>query len=173
MDAVTLVKKAQQGDETAYLALFQQYEEMMYRIAFVYVKNQEDALDIVQEAAYRSFKSIKSLREPRYFKTWVTKITMSCSINLLQKRRKVVPLKPEQLDFFHSMDEDLPLSITLKDVLEKLDVNEKSVVLLRFYQDYTLKDIAQMLELPLGTTKTILYRALEKLRGILREEESS
>jgi RNA polymerase sigma-70 factor, ECF subfamily len=173
MDAVTLVKKAQQGDETAYLALFQQYEEMMYRIAFVYVKNQEDALDIVQEAAYRSFKSIKTLREPRYFKTWVTKITMSCSINLLQKRRKVVQLKPEQLDFFHSMDEDLPLSITLKDVLEKLDVNEKSVVLLRFYQDYTLKDIAQMLELPLGTTKTILYRALEKLRGILREEESS
>lgn len=173
MDAVTLVKKAQQGDETAYLALFQQYEEMMYRIAFVYVKNQEDALDIVQEAAYRSFKSIKTLREPRYFKTWVTKITMSCSINFLQKRRKVVPLKPEQLDFFHSMDEDLPLSITLKDVLEKLDVNEKSVVLLRFYQDYTLKDIAQMLELPLGTTKTILYRALEKLRGILREEERS
>jgi RNA polymerase sigma-70 factor, ECF subfamily len=173
MDAVTLVKKAQQGDETAYLALFQQYEEMMYRIAFVYVKNQEDALDIVQEAAYRSFKSIKTLREPRYFKTWLTKITISCSINLLQKRSKVIQLKPEQLDYFHSMDEDLPLSITLKDMLEKLDVNEKSVVLLRFYQDYTLKDIAQMLELPLGTTKTILYRALEKLRGILREEESS
>ncbi|WP_333781426.1 RNA polymerase sigma factor [Brevibacillus thermoruber] len=54
-----------------------------------------------------------------------------------------------------------------------MDLIEKSVVLLRFYQDYTLKDIAQMLELPLGTTKTILYRALEKLRGILREEESS
>ncbi|CAJ1004671.1 sigma-70 family RNA polymerase sigma factor [Brevibacillus aydinogluensis] len=173
MDVVAFVKQAQSGNDAAYLALFQQYEEMVYRIAFVYVKNQDDALDIVQEVAYRSFKSIKTLREPRYFKTWLTKITISCSINVLQKRRKVIQMKPEQLDDVRSMDEDLPLSITLKDVLEKLDVNEKSVILLRFYQDYTIKEIAQVLELPLGTIKTILYRSLGKLRGILQEVESS
>jgi RNA polymerase sigma-70 factor (ECF subfamily) len=172
LDISNLVKKAQKGDETAYLELFGQYEELIYRMAFVYVKNQEDALDVVQETAYRSFKAIKTLKQPQYFKTWLTKIAIRCSLNLLRQRTKVIQFELQKFDGLQTDNEDVTLSIMLDDVIEKLDATEKSIILLRFYQDYTIKDVAEMLELPLGTAKTVLYRALDKLRGIVGEVEA-
>jgi len=172
MDVEKLVKKAQKGNDKAYVALFSQYEEMIYRTAYVYVKNKEDALDIVQETAYHSFKSIHTLREPQYFKTWLMRIAINCTMNLLRHRSKVVPFSPdfaEQLD--GGSEDDIPLSLTLQDLLDKLDTNEKSVVVLRFYQGHSLKSIADLLNLPLGSTKSLLYRSLDKLRKKLKKGE--
>ena len=71
-----LVKKAQKGDDRAFIKLFQRYEADIYRMAYVYVKNESDALDVVQEVAYRAFKKIETLKDPDYFKTWLIKITI-------------------------------------------------------------------------------------------------
>lgn len=167
-----LVKKAQNGDEKAYGKLFEHYEEDIYRTAYVYLKNQEDALDAVQETAYRSFKSIGSLQEPGYFKTWLIRIAIRCSIDLLRMRKKVVPLIPQSYEtLMKTEDGDIPLALSLKDLIDSLGVDEKSVIVLRFYHDYTLKEISDMLDIPLGTGKTILYRALKKLRTLSEEED--
>ncbi|MDQ0090474.1 RNA polymerase sigma-70 factor (ECF subfamily) [Paenibacillus anaericanus] len=169
-DIIHLVKKAQQGDETAYLELFQQFEVDIYRTAYVYLKNQEDALDVVQETAYRSFKSITSLKEPKFFKTWLIRIAISCSIDLLRQRKKVVQLKPEYYEGNKDGEDDnLPLSLSLKDLIDLLDEDEKSVIILKFYHDYTIQQTAEILSIPLGSVKTILYRALKKLRRLTEE----
>ncbi|WP_246066915.1 sigma-70 family RNA polymerase sigma factor [Paenibacillus koleovorans] len=162
----SLVKLAQRGDQNAYLQLFSQYEADIYRIAHVYLNHVEDALDVVQETAYRSYKSLPELREPSFFKTWLIRITIRCSIDLLRSRQRFVPLShefEEHLADDHSPP-DIPLSISLQDMIDLLDESEKSVVLLRFYYDYTIRETAELLELPLGSAKTILYRALKKLR---------
>ncbi|MFJ6413094.1 MULTISPECIES: RNA polymerase sigma factor [Terribacillus] len=164
-----LIKKAQKGDNRAFLKLFQQYQDDIYRIAFTYVKNQNDALDVVQETAYRSFKKIVSLRNPEYFKTWLIKIAINCSIELIRKNKKVIQLKPEYEEYIGSVDEDVTLTITLQDLLERLSEDEKSVILLKFYQGYSLREIADILNLPLGTTKSILYRAINRLRKQFEE----
>ena len=75
--------------------------------------------------------------------------------------KKVVPLRPEFEELIGSYDEDLSLSLTIKDLLNTLDKDEKSIPLLKFYNDYTFKVIAEIVEIPLGTAKSILYRALE------------
>jgi len=113
MGIIELVTRARQGDEAAYLELFGLYEEDLYRVAYVYLSNPEDALDAVQEMAYRSFKSIKSLKEPQYFKTWLIKIAMSCSTDMLRKRNMqmafdlagfpITITKTERLDDGHSL----------------------------------------------------------------------
>lgn len=159
-----LVKKAQKGDDKAFLKLFQKYEEDIYRMAYLYVKNESDALDVVQEVAYRSFKKIDTLKNPEYFKTWLIKIAITCSINLVRKNKKVVQLKPEHEEFLGSEDEDVSLSITLQELLGQLNEDEKSIVILRFYEGYSFKEIAELLNIPLGTAKSVLYRALDKLR---------
>jgi RNA polymerase sigma-70 factor, ECF subfamily len=159
-----LVKKAQQGDAQAFLKLFQKYEEDIYRMAFVYVKNQNDALDVVQEVAYQSFKKIGTLKEPKYFKTWLIKIAINCSINIIRKNQKVIQIDSIHEERIDSELENLPLALTIQDLMSRLKEEEKSVVILRFYHNYTLKEIAEVLEIPLGTSKSILYRALEKLR---------
>lgn len=160
-----LVKKAQKGNDKAFLALFQEYEQDIYRMAFVYVKNQDDALDVVQETAYFSFKSIKSLKEPKYFKTWLIKIAISCSLNLLRKHKKIVQFKPElEGDISGDVNEDIDLEMTVRDLIEQLNADEESVIILRFYEELTFKEISETLDIPLGTSKTVLYRALDKLR---------
>jgi RNA polymerase sigma-70 factor (ECF subfamily) len=166
------VWKKRKGGQEAFAELFTRYEEDIYRMAFVYVQNQEDALDVVQETAYRSFKSIKGLKDEAYLKTWLIRIAIHCSIDLLRKRNKIVPLRMETLvKQEETANGDLPLALTLQDLLDGLDEDEKSVILLRFYQDYTIKETAEALEIPLGTGKTILYRALAKLRRWVKEED--
>ncbi|BBI31030.1 DNA-directed RNA polymerase sigma-70 factor [Cohnella abietis] len=164
--------RARKGDEKAFIELFQQYEEDIYRTAYVYLRNQEDALDVVQETAYRSFKSIATLAEPQYFKTWLIRISISCSIDLLRKRKNVLQFKPEYHELMTSGEEEnIPLSLSLKDLIDSLDEEEKSVIILRFYHDYTIRETTEIMEIPLGTGKTILYRALSKLRKKAKEED--
>lgn len=169
---IQLVKEAQNGNDHAFLKLFQEYENDIYRTAFVYVKNQEDALDVVQETAYRAFKSIKNLKEPKYLKTWIIKIAISCSIDVLRKQKKVVELKPEVEKVLSNKEEkDLSLSMTLDDLIELLNENEKKIIILRYYFDFTIKEVSETLNIPLGTAKTILYRGLNKLRKELNGDE--
>ncbi len=138
-------------------------------MAYVYVKNRDDALDVVQEVAYQSFKKIDTLKNPEYFKTWLMKITMNCATNQVKKNKKVVQLKPEYEEFIGTENEDIPLSITLQDLIETLEEDEKSIVLLRFYHNHTFKEISEVLGIPLGTAKSVLYRALVKLRKQFKE----
>lgn len=150
---IKLVKKAQKGNDKAFLKLFQHYEEDIYRMAYVYVKNTEDALDVVQEVAYQSFKKLDTLLHPEYFKTWLMKITINCATNVVRKNKKVVPLKAEYEDFISTDVEDFPLTITLQDLINVLEEDEKSLVLLKFYHSHTFKEISELLDIPLGTAK--------------------
>lgn len=172
MGIIELVTRARQGDEAAYLELFGLYEEDLYRVAYVYLGSPEDALDAVQETAYRSFKSIKSLKEPQYFKTWLIKIAMSCSTDMLRKRNKQTPWKPEMYETIAAFDDGDPaLSLTLQELVETLDFMEKQVIVLRYYYDCTIRETAEIMDIPLGTSKTLLYRALKKLRHQAEEGE--
>jgi RNA polymerase sigma-70 factor, ECF subfamily len=171
---LSLIKKAQRGNDKAFLELFQQYEQDLYRMAYIYVKNQSDAMDVVQETAYKSFKSINELKEPKYFKSWLMRIAISCSLDILRKRKKVVPLKPDFEEFISgTVHEDLTSTITLRGLIEELREDEKSVILLRFYQGMTLKEVSETLNIPLGSAKTILYRGLAKLRSNLKGDDAN
>lgn len=138
----------------------------------MYVKNQDDALDVVQETAYRSFKEIKSLKEPKFFKTWLLKIAINCAVDLLRKQKKVVHLKPGLMELIsEDVKEDIDLEITIQELMELLDEHEKGVIILRFYHDLTIREIAETLGMPLGTVKTVFYRALNRLRKELKGDD--
>ena len=80
-------------DRHTFETQFAQYEADLYRIAYVYVKNPQDALDVMQEAAYRAYKNRKTLKEPKYFKTWLTRITINCAIDHIRKNSGILPLE--------------------------------------------------------------------------------
>ena len=147
-----------------FLALFQQYEQDIYRMAYVYVKNKDDALDVVQETAYRSYLKFATLQDIHLFKTWIIRITMNCAVDLLRKNKKVVHLQTDIIEGISKEQEDIPLTLTLQDLLNILNEDEKTIVLLKFYQEYTFQEISDFLHTPLSTVKSVLYRALQKLR---------
>nr|WP_286166364.1 sigma-70 family RNA polymerase sigma factor [Peribacillus frigoritolerans] len=158
------------GDnDKVFLGLFRLYEQDIYRMAYIYVNNKDDALDIVQETAYQSFLKFNTLNDLKLFKTWIIKITINCAIDLLRKKKKVIHLNKEVVIF--NSTEDIPLSLTLQDLLEALNDDEKTVLLLKYYQGYTFNEISEILNKPLSTVKSVLYRALQNLRKKTRRSD--
>lgn len=159
-----LFKKAQSGNDRAFLKLFQPYEADIYRIAYVYLKNEADALDIVQETACKAFDKIHTVKEPEYLKTWFIKIAINSALNLLKQKEKAVLMNELLTESVLEEFSDPTDNILMKQLIDILSVEEKNIILLKYYQDLTFTEIAQILHMPLGTAKSICYRALKKLR---------
>ena len=161
-----LIRQAQKGDAESYIQLFAKYEADLYRMAYVYSGKREDALDLVQEVAYRSFKYIHSLKDPRYMKTWLVRILINCANDFYKKRSDYEEFE----DDVYIEEEPIDVRVTLEAAMKYLTVEEKDIILLKYYEDLTLQQIAETLDMKLGTVKTILYRALRKLRKALEKE---
>ncbi|GAA0607894.1 sigma-70 family RNA polymerase sigma factor [Virgibacillus siamensis] len=163
------VKKAKRGNNKAFQELIQDEKDKLYRMAYLYVKNENDALDIVQEAIYKAYISIKTLKEPQYFSSWLTRILINAALDFIRKNRRVIPIdKIESMKNaweVHTVEDNLDLV----DAIDRLEEQYKTVVILRYYKDFSIKQIADTLSCPEGTVKTHLHRAIKQLRVDLKE----
>lgn len=151
--------------------LFKTHQHDLYRIAFTYTENIEDAMDVVQEAAYRAFLKFDTVQEQKHIKTWLIRITINCAIDLLRKKQNVFSIQDEYLNNKASKNPDLSLSLSLEQLLNLLDLDERVVIFLKYYQDCTFKQISEVINLPISTIKSINYRALNKLKKQIRRED--
>lgn len=165
-----MIKKAIKGDEKYFVALIEKRQEKIYRIAYSYVKNQHDALDIVQETVYKAYVSIHKLKKPEYFDTWLVRIAINCSIDYLKKENKYVTLEEKHegtKEYTNQLDESIDLYLAL----DKLEPKYKTVIILKYFEDLTFTDIAKILDYPVSTVKNYLYRALKYLKISIEEGE--
>ena len=145
-------------------------EKVFYRLAYSYVKNTDDALDVVQESIYKAFLSINSLKNFSYIKTWFFRIIVNVSLDFLRKRKREIVTDEE---FLLSNDigvVDQYSDIDLKRALEILPEKYRSIIILRFFEDLKLEEIAEILNENINTVKTRLYKALQMLRISLDDE---
>ena len=164
-----LVKRAKKGDSDAFQILIHEEKEKMYRMAYMYMRNEDDALEVFQESLYKALNSINTLKNDDYFSTWLMKILINTAITTLKKKQKLVSMNSEIFDQIenkerYGTEEQIDLLQAMDDIEEKY----KTVLLLRFYQDYTVKQIAAFLDCPEGTVKTNIRRGLELLRTKLK-----
>ncbi len=138
-------------------------KESHYRLAFSYVKNADDALDVVQESIYKALSNIDTIIKPDYIKTWYYRIIVNTSITLLRKRKKLVAVDDETLYGLNLGSVDNYEDIDLQQALEDLPVKYRSVVVLRFFEDFKIEEIAVILDENVNTIKTRLYKALKML----------
>ena len=163
MDELSLIRKAIQGDSEAFEQLLIVHSDRLYRTAYLYVGNRDDALDVIQETAYKAFSSIKQLRNEEFFLTWITRILIHCAYDVQRKRNNVVTLS-DQLTFPRErMDEKMDLT----EAVGKLPEKQRMSIILFYYYDMSLKEIAQTLKTPENTIKTHLSRGKKLLRKLL------
>ena len=105
-----LIKKAINGDAESFTELMKIYKTYLYKIAFSYVKDEQKALDILQECVYRALLNIEKLKKPKFFKTWITKILINVSINYIQKESKIVYLENGEIKGIYTPEEFWQLS---------------------------------------------------------------
>ncbi|WP_313340112.1 sigma-70 family RNA polymerase sigma factor [Sedimentibacter sp.] len=142
--------------------LFKQYKNDIYRIAYTYVNNEADALDIVQESAYQAYISKDKIRDKEKFKSWILKIAANKSKDLLRKN-KLISL--EDLSNVNTMQAKDRESVNIfMDNLRTLSIDEKNIIVLKVYFEYTFEMISDDLKISVSTVKSKYYRALEKLK---------
>jgi RNA polymerase sigma-70 factor (TIGR02954 family) len=161
------VDKAIKGDDEAFLKLMQLYKIDLYKTALSYLKNKQEALEAIQEVTYRAYKSIGSIRENSYFKTWLIRIMINyCNDQLKKNKRVILNEEVLQAQGFSENHEEMEL----KDAMLALDERSREILTLKYFHDLKIKEIASFMQCPEGTVKTWLNKALKSLRGKLEEK---
>jgi len=142
-----------------------QIKPRLYRTALLYMGSESMAKDAVDEAEYKAFISLKKLRRPEYFETWLTRILINECKKALRRLKREVPY--ESAPELSAEDFD---SLPLKEAIEKLPQELREVVILRYFSGFTVVETAQSLNLPQGTTATRQRRALQLLKLELSDE---
>ena len=175
-----LVRAAQRGDDSAFEELLRTYEKRVYHLALRMCGNVDDAYEVAQEAFLSAWKGMRFFRGDSSFSTWLYRLTSNAAIDFLRRQRRQggsdgVSLDDE--DTFlevadpapspHQQAERLELRDALARGLGALSPEHRQVLLLRELQGLTYEEIAAALELDLGTVKSRIARAREKLRKYL------
>ena len=145
-------------------------QQKFYRLAYSYCHDPETTMDIVQSAACKALEKYTTLKEPAYLKTWFYRILINESLDYLRrsKREQLEDTLPE--DPAHKPLEQKADHLDLHQAIQQLPVETKTIVLLHYFEDMTLKQIAQITETNESTVKSRLYSGLKKLRLSLEEE---
>lgn len=158
-----LFKKARKRDAAAFAELMASYQALLYKTAWRYLRDEQDALDALQEVSYRAFKNIHKVKQPEYVKTWLVRIMINYCLDEIKRKQRSVPVET----FYEESpqeDPDTAQKLDIEQHIQDLDEKYQLIIVLKYYHQYTLKEIAESLEMPIGTVKTRLNRALELLR---------
>lgn len=151
--------------EQELVELIKANKEKYYRVAFTYVKNKEDALDIVHDAIVKALQKIHQLRNKKYLETWFYRILINESISFVRKNKNVIyldELPDSQLPAAEDIDREQYK--TLYATLDHLSPKLRTVVILRFFEDMKFDEIAEITSTKPSTVKARLYKALKTLK---------
>jgi len=180
LDEQVLVDRISRGDNTAFQEFVERYKKKIYYVAYDITGDHDDAEDVSQEVFIKVLRSLKTFRRNAKISSWLYQISVNASIDLLRKKSS----KPEKLmDDIERVDiqENLPVSSThaqnpeqsaedfiiqnhISEALQKVSPKERSVFVMRHYNELKIREIAEILSVSPGTVKALFYRATRKLR---------
>lgn len=156
-------------NERDFCLLMDEYKEYLYRIAYAYVKDENVALEIIQETTFKAYKNISKLKETSYFKTWVTRILINTSISVMRSNKKLITLEQVKIKNEIKASISSEEKIDLYNAIDLLDKKYKMVIILKYFNDMKIREISMIMNVPEGTIKTYLKRAKEALSRELGE----
>lgn len=179
---ITLVRAVQNKDQKSFEELYRKYYRKIYAIAFATTKNASDAEDILQITFSKVWQSISSLKDPATFNTWIQKIAINESNNLLNKRKPSVSIDEEEYESpVTELESDLmlpevyaereDLSARLRQIIYELSDVQRQTVMLFYFDNLTISEISQIMDCTESTVKSRLYLARKAIRTEIEEQE--
>jgi RNA polymerase sigma-70 factor (ECF subfamily) len=183
-----LVRKASEsGDQSAFAELHDRYRESVYFLLLKMVNNQDDAEDLTIEAFGKAFKNITQYTPNYAFSTWLFRIATNNCIDFIRKKRAVTM----SLDkvFMNSDGSEMSVDVRsdgpdpeesfikkqknklMRELVQKLKPRYRTLIEMRYFQELSYEEIAEQLDLPLGTVKAQLFRSREFLYNMLRNKQ--
>jgi RNA polymerase sigma-70 factor (ECF subfamily) len=157
-DINELIVRAKRRDKDAFTELINRHMQDMYKVALAILMNDEDVADAIQETILNCWEKIDTLRFNKYFKTWLTKILMNNCYDIIRNGQNQAEI--------HEWDEPTyedDCNLELKEALSKLEEKYRVIIVMFYWQGYSIDEISKVLELPANTVKTRLKRGRERL----------
>lgn len=181
VEELSLIRRAQEGDRSAFDALIRLYDQNVLRLALQVVGSPEEARDLYQEAFLKVYRSIRHFRSEAKFSTWLYRVVMNVCLDHLRRqhtRKEVqVPMVEEgEPEFFQTVPDDRPtldpertthskeIGQRIQVALDRLNPRERMVFELKHYQGLKLRAIGEICNTSEQTVKNCLFRATQKLR---------
>ena len=176
-DDRTLVRRAQRGDQAAFAELVTRHQRYVYNLAYRLLQDADEAEDAAQEAFLRAWRGLRGFRRQAKFTTWLYRIvTNLCYNRLASLRWQLMEVDTDEVEALASPTEQSPPArleaaerrAFLHGQIAALPAKYRLVITLFYLQEFSYQEIAQVLDLPLGTVKTHLFRARERLKRQLQ-----
>lgn len=178
------IKKVKKGDQAAFADIVDYYQHKIYQHCYRMLGNKHEAEDMAQEAFIRAYVNIDSFDESRKFSTWLYRIATNISIDRIRKRKPDYYLDAEVkgtdgLDMYSQLSstsdkspseevESIELQRYIQNEIAQLPTKYRTIIMLRYLEEFSLQEISDILDIPLGTVKTRIHRGREALRKRLR-----
>lgn len=165
MELAKLVIHAKKGDRDAFIRLVKHVENPLHNTAKSILKKDEDVADALQETILLAYKSLHNLREPSFFKTWIFRILINECKKILANRSRNVSMAdiPAALSFSHEYED-----VDLKEAVDRLEEQQRIVVVLYYFEDMPVRQVAETLEISESAVKMRLNRARNTLLDKLK-----
>lgn len=157
-----LIRRAKRGDQEAFMALMERSKQSLWRAAMAVLRNPDDAADAMQDTVLEAWKNLPRLSKPAYFTTWLTRILLYNSYDILRRRRREAPVEEWQEAGAEADRDDVA---DVHRTLERLAENDRLVLTLFYLNDLPVKDIAGVLGISDGAVRVRLTRARERFRS--------
>lgn len=151
------------------IEFIEENQDKLYRIAFSYIKNEDLALDIVQESIEKALRNIKTLKHEEYVKTWFYRILINESLGYIRRNKNTTLCQVEDLKDDIEWNDNITIEgIDLYNNIGKLKEKLRTVIILRFFEDLKIEEIARITKTSPNTVKSRLYKGLEELKKLIK-----
>lgn len=167
---LTLVKKAMRGDKEAFIALMDKHSDSMLRIAHGYLSREADIADAIQDTILDAYEHLSSLKEPRYFKTWLIRILLNNCNHIYSKNKNYIPLEEVSENLADEAQEvDTPL-LRFCELLSYVSEENRLCFQLYYGEELTTREIADILNLNESTIRSRMHREKLRLKTLLQKK---
>lgn len=145
-------------------------QEKFYRVAFSYSKDEEASLDIVQEAIVKALKNLDKLKGKEFVKTWFYRILINECLQYIKKNKRIIVCEIDEIESKIEWDDNISSEgIDVYKCVQKLNEKLKTVIILRFFEDMKIEEIARITKTNESTVKSRLYKGLKELKKLIEE----
>ncbi|NYB72740.1 sigma-70 family RNA polymerase sigma factor [Sedimentibacter hydroxybenzoicus DSM 7310] len=162
-------KEQQVISKEEFCRLIKEYQTSLYRLAKSILLNEHDTEDAVCSAIYKAYISRNTIRKINSFKSWILKIVSNEAYTILRNKKNVVYVDTVSESTSDTYESEVPYDVW--DAVEKLDEKYRAIIVLFYYDDFSIKHISEILSIPQNTVKTRLLRARQKLKTELLNQE--
>ena len=167
MSEKAILEVVQKGDREAYGAIVKRYMHSAYYIALGLVHNQQDALDVSQDAFIKAFRKIKMFDTSKPFFPWFYRLLRNLCIDHLKGKHRMREIPLDDAHILVEEKRDRELKEILWKGIEKLPFEQREIVILRYFRQHSYEEIAEIIGKPIGTVMSSLFYAKKKLKGIV------